>query len=151
MYIYRTLKRLSEPHPAKYKPFHPIPLSQKNIYFCYIRCYTCVQIFLHELLHESPSHVFINRLKVERFSTFLICGSSLFHIFDPRTLKLFPPNITWITLTTFKFRFRWLRTGLSVNLISKMFHIKQGFNWCKVLKNFKTERSQSLYCHYWFF
>ena len=29
MYIYRTSKRLSETHTAKYKPSHPIPPSQK--------------------------------------------------------------------------------------------------------------------------
>ena len=106
-----------------------------NLYFCCIRCYTCIQIFLHKLnLHETPSHVFINRLKTERFSAFLICGGSLFYIFGTKTLKLFSPNFTWLALTAFKFRYCWLRIGLSDDLTSKIFHIKHGFNWCRVLK-----------------
>ena len=86
-------------------------------------------IFLHKLhLHEMSYHVFIYRLKAERLSAFLIHGGSLFHIFGPRTLKLFSPNFTWSALTTFKFRFCRLRAGLSNNLISKMFDIERGFN-----------------------
>ena len=107
-----------------------------NLYFCCIRCYTCIQIFLHKLhLYEMLSHVFINCLKAEKFSTFLICGSSLFHIFDLKTLKLFSPNFTWLALITFKFRYYWLWIGLSDHLTLKMFVIKHRFNWCKVLEN----------------
>ena len=65
--------------------------SEKTIFFfCSIRCYTCIQIFRHKLhSHKMPFHVFINCLKAETFSAFLICGGSLFHIFGPRTLKPF--------------------------------------------------------------
>ena len=64
--------------------------SEKTIFFCSIRCYTCIQIFRHKLhSHKMPSHVFINCLKAETFSAFLICGGSLLHIFGPRTLKRF--------------------------------------------------------------
>ena len=91
---------------AVVKSYDNLTFYGKKIYFYCIRCYTCVQVFLHKLhLHETPSHVFINRLKAERFSVFLICGGSLFHIFNPRTLKLFSPNFTWLALITFKFRF----------------------------------------------
>ena len=118
----------------------PQTFKWKSLYLCCIRCYTCIQIynpldFLHKLhLHEMSYHVFIYRLKAERLSAFLIHGGSLFHIFGPRTLKLFSPNFTWSALTTFKFRFCRLRAGLSNNLISKMFDIERGFNWCRVLK-----------------
>ena len=82
----------------------------KNLHICYIRCYKCTEIFLHKLhLHEMSSHVFINRLKAERFPAFLICGSSLFRIFGPSTLKHFLPNFCWLALTIFKCRFCWLR------------------------------------------
>ena len=112
-----------------------------KLYFYCIRCYTCIQIFLHKLhLHETPSHGFINRLKAERFSAFLICVGSLFRILGSKTLKLFSLNFTWLALTTFKFRFCWLWTGLSDDLISKMFDIKNGFNWCRVLK-FSKQKS----------
>ena len=104
-------------------------LTYVNLYFFCIRCYMCIQMFLHKWhLHKTPSHVFINQLKAERFSA---CGGSLFHIFGPYILKLFLPIVT---LTAFKFRFCWLRTGLSDDLTSKMFDIKHGFNWWRVLK-----------------
>ena len=84
-------------------------------------------IFLHKLrLHETSYHVFIYRLKAERLSAFLIRESSLFHIFGPRTLKLFSPNFTWLAHTTSKFRFSQLRAGLSNSLTSKMFDIERG-------------------------
>ena len=106
-----------------------------NLYFCWIKCYTCIQIFLHKLhLHKTPSHIFTNCLKAERFSAFSICGGSLFYIFGPKTLQLFSPNFTWLALTTFKFRYCWLWTGLSDDLTSKMLDTKHGFNWCRVLK-----------------
>ena len=105
-----------------------------DLYFCCIRCYTCIQIFLLKLhLHETPSHVFIICLKTERFSSFLICGGSLFHIFGPKTLKLFSLNFTWLALRTFKFRYWWLWIGLSNDLTSKRFDKKHGLNWCRVL------------------
>ena len=143
MYIYRTSKQLLETHTAKYKPStqflphkkfsveekFPQNFTWKNLYFCCIRYHKCIQIFLHELhLHETLSHVFISRLKAGRFSAFLICGGSLFHIFGPRTLKLFSPNFTWLALTTFKFRFCWLRTGLSDDL-----------NWCRGRDLFESQ------------
>ena len=40
-----------------------------------------------------PSHVFINCLKAEKLPAILICIGSLFHIFDPRTLNMSPPDI----------------------------------------------------------
>ena len=105
MYVYRTSRPLLKTYTVKYKPSHPILFSQKIIctqnisaelqvkkpfFFCSIRCYTCIQIFRHKLhSHKIPSHVFINCLKAETFSAFLIRGGSLFHIFGPRTLKLF--------------------------------------------------------------
>ena len=98
MDIYKASKRLSETHTAKYKPSHgqfllhkkftagkqkarkaSTEFQVKNLYFCCIKCYTCIQIFLHKLhLHETPSHVFINRFKAERFSAFLTCDGILF-------------------------------------------------------------------------
>ena len=106
------------------------------IYISYISCirwYTCIEI--HKLhLHGTPFCVLINRIKAERFSAVLVCGGSLSHIFGPKTLKFFSPDFPWLALTTFKFRFCWLRTGLLDDLNSKMFDIKHGFNWCRVLK-----------------
>ena len=111
----------------------PQTFKWKNPYFRYIRCYTYIQIFLHKLhLYETPSLVFINRLKGVKFSVFL---NMLFHIFGPRTFKLFSPNFTWLARTTFKFRFCWLGAGLSNNLTSNMFDIKHGFNWCRVFNS----------------
>ena len=76
--------------------------THEDLCFCCIRAYTCIQIFLHKLhLHEIPSLVFINRLKTERFSAFLICGGSLFHIFVTKTLKL----LDFQTLRLAKFYF----------------------------------------------
>ena len=75
-----------------------------------------------------PSYVPINRLKAERFSIFLISRFSLFHTLDPKILKLFSPNFTWLALTILKFRFYWLRTDLSDDLNPKMFDIKHAFN-----------------------
>ena len=89
-------------------------------------------------------------IKAEKFSAYLLCGGSLIHIFGPKILKLFLPNFNLLALTTFKFRFRWLQTGLSDDLTWKMFDIKHGFNWYRELKNFKIECSQSLNCHCYF-
>ena len=120
------------------------------IYISYISCirwYTCIEI--HKLhLHGTPFCVLINRIKAERFSAVLVCGGSLSHIFGPKTLKFFSPNFTWLALTTFKFRFCWLRTGLSDDLTTKMFDIKHGFNW--FFEKFKTKCSRSLNYHCWF-
>ena len=124
-------QRLSKTHTAKYKPSHAIPRSQKilqtfkwkNLYFCCIRSYTSIQIFLHKLqLHENPPHVFINRLKEERFSAFLIRDGILFRFFGPRTLKLFSPNFTWLTFATFKFRFCCLRTVIQMINVENVWH-----------------------------
>ena len=154
MYIFRISKPLSETHTTKYKPSHSIPSSQKilrtrkifavlqvkkPLFLLYQMLYV-YSVFLHKLhLHETPSHVFINRLKAERFLAFLICGGSLFHTFGPRTAKLFSPNFTSLALITFKCRFCWLWTGLSNDLSSmviketraKLSNFKCIINWIR--------------------
>ena len=69
------------------------------------------------------------------FSAFLTEDGRLLHILGPNILKLCSTNFTWLGLTTFKFRFCWLRLGLPEVLNSKIFEIKLGFKWLRVLKS----------------
>ena len=137
MDIYKASKRLSETHTAKYKPSHSqfllhkkfstakqkagkasTEFQVKNLYFCCIKCYTCIA------LTRNTVPCFYQSFKSrEVFSIFNMWWYSI-HIFGFRTLKILIN----------KFRFYWLRAGVSNALTSKMFDIKYGFNWCRVLK-----------------
>ena len=121
MYIYRTLRPLLKTYTVKYKPSHPILLSQKNylhtkslsrtssektIIFALSDVIHVFRFFIINCIHtKCHPNVFVDCLKAEKFSAFLLCGGSLFHIFGPRTLKLFLPNFNWLVFMTFKLRF----------------------------------------------
>ena len=88
-----------------------------------------MHIYLFRLhLQKTPPYIFINRLKIERFSVFWKWGGRFFHILGPTILKLFLRNFTSLGPKSSKSRFYWLQLGLPEVLNPKILDMKLGFN-----------------------